>query len=217
MKSNASRNRKSPTRWQRCVTGLRISRVLLCLLALGLIKLVLVGSAGFWGPESGPVSAALPVVAGQAQAAEPVETEQPGQEAQVQEPQPPEGVDAADWKILKRKQDELAAKERALMQLQRGIEAKLAELEVLEKRIAKMLDQADALKDKKIKQLVDFYSNMKAKQAAAVLETMDEDLAVKILSGMRGRQAGEILTFVETKKAAKLSEDLTKLQIPLGE
>lgn len=157
------------------------------------------------------------MVAGQAQAAEPVETEQPGQEAQVQEPQPPEGVDAADWKILKRKQDELAAKERALMQLQRGIEAKLAELEVLEKRIAKMLDQADALKDKKIKQLVDFYSNMKAKQAAAVLETMDEDLAVKILSGMRGRQAGEILTFVETKKAAKLSEDLTKLQIPLGE
>jgi flagellar motility protein MotE (MotC chaperone) len=43
---------------------------------------------------------------------------------------------------------------------------------------------------------------------------MDINLAVKVLSGMRGRQAGEILSFVEAKKAAQLSEKLTQLQIP---
>jgi flagellar motility protein MotE (MotC chaperone) len=80
--------------------------------------------------------------------------------------------------------------------------------------IQKMLQQADSLKDKKIKHLVDVYSNMKAQQAANVIETMDQDLAVKILSGMRGRQAGEILTYVKPEKAAKLSEELTTLQVP---
>jgi len=53
---------------------------------------------------------------------------------------------------------------------------------------------------------------MKSKQAASVLETLDEHIAVKILAGMKGRQAGEILSFVSPKKAAKISEDLTKIQ-----
>ena len=63
--------------------------------------------------------------------------------------------------------------------------------------------------------LIDVYSNMKAKQAASVLETLDERIAVKILAGMRGRQAGEILTYVNPQKAARLSESLTKMQMPL--
>jgi flagellar motility protein MotE (MotC chaperone) len=50
--------------------------------------------------------------------------------------------------------------------------------------------------------------------AAQLLSTLDEKIAVKILAGMRGRQAGEILSFVPAEKAAKLSEALTKLQVP---
>ena len=55
---------------------------------------------------------------------------------------------------------------------------------------------------------------MKAKQAADVLGTLDEDVAVKILAGMKGKQAGEILNFVEPQKAARLSVALTKMQTP---
>ena len=77
-----------------------------------------------------------------------------------------------------------------------------------------MIADADVLKDKKIKHLVGVYTAMKAKQAAQVIESLDTDLAVKILSGMRGRSAGAILGYVSPKKAAKLSEELTKLQTP---
>jgi flagellar motility protein MotE (MotC chaperone) len=80
--------------------------------------------------------------------------------------------------------------------------------------IQKMLKEAQGVKDKKIKHLVSVYANMKAEQAASVIENLDQDLAVKILSGMRGRQAGEILNNVSPEQAAKLSEELTRLHVP---
>ena len=88
------------------------------------------------------------------------------------------------------------------------------ELKQLEAKLEHMLENADEIKDKKLRHLVDVYSNMKAKQAAQVLESLDESIAVRILAGMRGRQAGEILTFVNPEKAALLSEALTKMQLP---
>lgn len=121
-----------------------------------------------------------------------------------------------DWKSLKRREEELQRREQALKTLEGDLDLKLAKLAAMEKNIKTMLEEATAVKDKKIKHLVDVYANMKAKQAAQVIETLEEDLAVKILSGMRGQQAGEILTFVTPKKAATLSEALTKLQIPFG-
>ncbi len=129
----------------------------------------------------------------------------------------PSNMPEADWKALKAKEDELARKERSLRTLEQNLDKKLAELNDLEKRLKKMIDDADVLKDKKIKHLVGVYTAMKAKQAAQVIESLDTDLAVKILSGMRGRSAGAILGFVTPKKAAKLSEELTKLQTPMEE
>jgi len=134
------------------------------------------------------------------------------QEAQAK----PENVSEADWKALKAREDELNRRERSLDALEQELNQKLQQLTAMRQDIQKMLQQADSLKDKKIKHLVDVYSNMKAQQAASVIETMDQDLAVKILSGMRGRQAGEILTYVSAKKAAQLSEELTRLQVPFS-
>jgi flagellar motility protein MotE (MotC chaperone) len=115
---------------------------------------------------------------------------------------------------LQRKQDDLNRQETSLRQLEQQIDTKLVQLQELEAKIQRMLEDAQELKDKKLRHLVDVYSNMKAKQAAAVIETLDQKIAVKILAGMRGRQAGEILTFVQPAKAAKLSEALTRMQIP---
>ena len=39
-------------------------------------------------------------------------------------------------------------------------------------------------------------------------------IAVKILAGMRGKQAGEILTYMRAEPAAKLSELLSRTQLP---
>lgn len=116
---------------------------------------------------------------------------------------------------LNRKQDDLSRREQELKSLEQQVDAKLAQMQDLEARIKTMLKDAQGMKDEKLRHLVDVYTNMKAKQAAAVLETLDEKIAVRILAGMRGRQAGEILTYVQAEKAAKLSEALTRMQLPL--
>ncbi len=114
---------------------------------------------------------------------------------------------------LKARAEALDRQEQALKTLEADLNARLAKLQELETTLKGMLSEAKSIKEEKMRHLIDVYTNMKPKQAASVLETLDENIAVKILSGMKGRQAGEILTGVSAKKAAKLSEELTKLQI----
>lgn len=129
-------------------------------------------------------------------------------------PAPKAEEDSMTRDLLKAKQVELNRREQELTRLQATIDGKLAKLQALEKRLQTMLNNAKKTKDKKMEHLVDVYSNMKGKQAAQVLETLDEEISVKILAGMRGRKAGEILTFVRPDKAARLSEALTNMQLP---
>lgn len=119
-----------------------------------------------------------------------------------------------DIQDLNKRKEELDRKEQALKQLEASLNTRMDELNQVEGQLKEAIKAAQETKDKQLKHLIDVYANMKAKQAATVLETLDEDIAVKILAGMKGRQAGEILTNVSAKKAAVLSEKLTKLQLP---
>jgi len=134
-------------------------------------------------------------------------------QAAAQPPAQAQGEQPLNWQMLKQKQEELAAKEAALKTLETDLNARQQRLTALEGQVKSLIDQANAMKDEKLKHLITVYVNMKAKQAAQVLETLDENTAVKILAGMSGRQAGEILSSVNPKKAARLTEDLTKMQI----
>ena len=113
------------------------------------------------------------------------------------------------------KQEELSRKEQQLRTLETELNDKLERMKLLENRLRLMIKDAEDAKDAKFKHLVDVLTNMKAKQAAAVLETLDQKIAVSILAGMRGRQAGEILTFVQPEKAAHLTEALARMQLPM--
>uniref|UniRef100_I2PYE3 Magnesium transporter MgtE intracellular domain-containing protein n=1 Tax=Desulfovibrio sp. U5L TaxID=596152 RepID=I2PYE3_9BACT len=119
-----------------------------------------------------------------------------------------------DAQALLKRQDELDQREQALNTLQADLSARVAKLKEMETGIKAMLEEAKGVKDQKLKHLIDVYSNMNAKQAAKVLETLDNNIAVKILAGMRGRGAGEVLNNMEAKKAAGLTEMLTKMQLP---
>ncbi len=113
------------------------------------------------------------------------------------------------------KQEELARKEQQLRSLETELNDKLERMKLLENRLRLMLKDAEETKDAKFRHLVDVLSNMKARQAAAVLETLDQKIAVRVLAGMRGRQAGEILTYVQPEKAAHLTEALARMQLPM--
>ena len=206
----------------------KILKVLLVLVVVAALKLTVLGTLGLkaWqhiqdeellplpqamAAQRGAKAPAVPAKVA-AKGADPVaETDMVPQTA-IPGAQVPESKESSS---LKRREDELAAKERALVSMEKSVDDKLAELKRAEASIKKLLDEADSLKDARIKRQVDTYMAMKPKQAAEVLSNMDQELAVKILTGMKPKVAGEIMTFVKTDKAAKLTEAMTKVQTPL--
>lgn len=213
-------------KWPRFAISPRIVKVLLALSVVAALKLTVLGALGLdlWKqlaeqdllpipkalagqPAKQP---ALPAVAPAAEAAAAdgdMLAESAIPQAKVGESQEAKGAN--------RREAELAAKERALTAMEKSIDDKLAELKRVESSIKKLLDEADSLKDARIKRQVDTYMAMKPKQAAEVLSNMDQELAVKILTGMKPKVAGEIMTYVKTEKAAKLTEAMTRIQAPL--
>jgi flagellar motility protein MotE (MotC chaperone) len=146
------------------------------------------------------------------------QTKLPDAAVDGERPAAPGAVNATvgvDRESLARRQEDLARKEQELRVLQGELDHKLDQMRMLENRFATMMKDAEGAQDAKYRHLVDVLANMKPKQAASVLETLDAKIAVKVLAGMKGRQAGEILTFVRPETAAKLTESLARMQLPL--
>ncbi len=114
---------------------------------------------------------------------------------------------------LKYREAELARKEEELLTLQQQMNSRMDELNQLEGRIGDMVNNANVLQDDKFKHLISTYENMKARNAAQALATLDEKIAVQILNGMKSQQAGEIFSYMEPMHAARLSEALAKLDL----
>lgn len=119
--------------------------------------------------------------------------------------------------LLEKKQRELAEKERALTaketllkDLQKDIEAKLARLEEIQKNIEAFRKEQERLKNEKIDSLVKIYVSMKPKEASKLLEKLDDDLVVSIISRMTTDQAAKIIASMDIKKAAEISQKLSK-------
>ncbi|MCH5276722.1 MAG: hypothetical protein J1E80_02685 [Desulfovibrionaceae bacterium] len=112
-----------------------------------------------------------------------------------------------------RKQAEINRREQELLGLQQQMETRMSELHGLENRLQGMLQDADDAQASKFKQLVDMYANMKPRVAAQALTNMDETIAVKILTGMKSKESGEVLSYMDPVHAARLSEVMSKMQM----
>lgn len=126
-------------------------------------------------------------------------------------------------KLNERKQ-ELDLKEAELNKLDEELQQQKAELEVKIQQLEKMRAEiSGVLKDKvqtdqvKVDKLVQVYAGMKPQQAARVIETINEDLAVEVLDKMKKKSASEILNMMDAKKAQKLSEALAGYRQPATE
>ncbi|MDR2947211.1 MAG: hypothetical protein LBV79_10770 [Candidatus Adiutrix sp.] len=132
---------------------------------------------------------------------------------------------------LARKESMLATKEEALSSLENELNRQLAaseasrsEMESMVKRNEAILSEMKALreqqkveeeqqKDARIEHLVIAYKGMKPEQAGALVDSLDDDVAVSILSAMPGRNAGQILAFVNPDKAARLTKAISERRI----
>lgn len=188
--------------------NIKVSNLLAAVAVLSLCKLILLAVLSVFQPLDHSKTAKTAMVESILANPSPAYAQTPEPEVSVA----PQNL-SEEWQALRQRQEEVQRREQTLQALEQELDAKLIRLQELEKRIQAMLEEADVLKDEKIKHLVDVYSNMKPRQAASALAALEEPVAVKILSGMRGRNAGEILSFVDAEKAARLTEALTRMQL----
>ena len=109
---------------------------------------------------------------------------------------------------LKKRQEELLLKEKNLQALEKKV---LSDLQKIEEALARSEEMVGIKKDlieKNVKALVKAYSNMKPVQAAALLEDMDEGIAIIFFSRMNSRVAGKVLGAMNTRVAKNISEKI---------
>jgi len=125
--------------------------------------------------------------------------------------------DKLDLKLLNTKKAALAAEEKRLVQkkaelvaIQQELNNKIEKLTQLRNEIRSEIAGKNAVEAKKLKHLIKVYSAMKPQSAAVLIEKLDKNLAVELLSNMKGDAVGKILSYVDTEKAATISEGLVK-------
>ncbi len=114
---------------------------------------------------------------------------------------------------LKKEEARIKKKERELLAIQNEINNKIARITQLRNEIEQEKRKKEEAQGQKFKHLIKVYSTMKPQSAAGLIEKLSEedlDLAVKILSRMKGDNVGKILSYVKIEKAAKISKGLVK-------
>ena len=116
----------------------------------------------------------------------------------------------------------IEAKNRELKQREEALRLKEVRLEALEAKVRKDLKKIEksiaeskeqiGIQDEKTKEnvqaLIKVYSSMKPQEAANLVEAISESLALKIISGMKSKIAGQVLSNLDVKVAKRISEKL---------
>jgi flagellar motility protein MotE (MotC chaperone) len=89
------------------------------------------------------------------------------------------------------------------------LEKERASLTEERKKLEKLISQSDELEQKRIKQLGKVYAAMRPEEAAHILESLEDDLLIKILGAMGDdRQKAKVLAALPLEKAARISKKI---------
>jgi flagellar motility protein MotE (MotC chaperone) len=102
---------------------------------------------------------------------------------------------------LKRREDEIAAKETAVTE-------ELKQLDTVRDEIKQAQGLGDAKSEEKVGKLVETFESMSPKAAAIIVSAVDERLAVEAMARLSSAKLGKILAAMDPAKSAPLAEKL---------
>ena len=88
------------------------------------------------------------------------------------------------------------------------IDKKLRQLKEYEERLNKLINRYSEQEQENINSLVKLYSSMKPKDAARIFDTMDLEITVAILKGMKPSASSAILSQMNSEKAQAVTAEL---------
>lgn len=109
-------------------------------------------------------------------------------------------------KELNARSEDLSRQEAEIAKMKEELDRRLRELESMRTQISDILAERVKIDAERVETLVQMYSNMKPPQAAKIFESLDEDLAVELLSRMKKKNAADIMNLLPPEKAQTFSE-----------
>ena len=91
---------------------------------------------------------------------------------------------------------------------EKEIDKKLKQLKEYEQRLSKLIGQYTQKEQENVSALVKLYASMKPKDAARIFNTMDIDITVAILRGMKPSNSSAIVSQMDSEKAQAVTAEL---------
>ncbi len=107
---------------------------------------------------------------------------------------------------LDAKQKDLDLRENLVKAAEGRIDKKIAEMKELQSNIEGMLKQVDRQDEEKLKKLVKIYENMKPKDAANILSTLELPVQLGVLGQMKEAKVSPILSAMDLQQAKLVTD-----------
>jgi flagellar motility protein MotE (MotC chaperone) len=115
---------------------------------------------------------------------------------------------------LDRRETALDEREEALQTLERQVEERLAELATMRGELEAMATREQVATDTRVDELARMVDTMKARDAAAMLAGMNQDVVLKVLRRLKPKQAGKVLGEMPPATATTLGDRMTLMDDP---
>jgi flagellar motility protein MotE (MotC chaperone) len=108
----------------------------------------------------------------------------------------------------------LDLREEAAGQLEARLAEEIARIDAMRAALTELLDRANDSSDENVASLAKMVDSMRAKDAAAMLEGMDEEVVLQVLAGIKPKQAAKVLGAMPAAKSQRLGDRFTLVPDP---
>jgi flagellar motility protein MotE (MotC chaperone) len=115
---------------------------------------------------------------------------------------------SARREALDQRASQFEGQDELLAAAERRLDQRLAELRQLEATVNDLLGNLDQAQEQRIVGLVDVYQRMRAKDAAAVFDGLEDDVLVQVAGRMRQANLAEVMGRMQPTRARHLTEML---------
>lgn len=122
---------------------------------------------------------------------------------------------SARREAIEKRERELDMRETLAKAAESRLVAKAAELDQVQKRIEDLMKQHDEKQSEKLDSLVSIYEKMKPADAARILEGLEMDILIDVLSRMKVLRSSPILASMDPAKAREVTAKLAEREQPL--
>jgi flagellar motility protein MotE (MotC chaperone) len=106
---------------------------------------------------------------------------------------------------LDNREKEMAFRENSLLMIEKSLEAKLVQLNELQKKVSEILQEYDKREQQKTISLVRIYENMKPKDAARIFDELQMTILVEVADNMKEAKLAPILAQMDSNRAKELT------------